>query len=163
MTTWVNSDGLEVKFGTEQYDPSQGGALGNVGGDGELMEVIVRGDEVPTADAPINIDIQIPDGAFLDTATLYVTEAFLSAGAATLDLGIFSDDGDGTYTVVDADGIDAAVAKATLVADAKIVCDGALIGTTLDTNTRNLVLSYGFGTAAFTSGEARLVVKYRYQ
>lgn len=159
MSTWINADGLEVKFGTTQFEDAKGGA---VLVDGEYNQVVIEvtGTEVPSADAPVAKYVQLPDGAYLHSAELIVSDAFTSGGAATLDLGIFSDDGDGTYTVVDADGIDAAIAVGTLTADAKVESNGALIGTTLSGGGRNLVVSSGYNTAAFTAGEAKLIIKY---
>ena len=160
--TWVNDDGLVVRFGTEQGTADKAGSPRTAGDVSELV-VKITGTDVPSTDAPVSTQVGIPDGAYLMSATLYVSTAFTSGGAATLDIGLFNDDGDGTYSANDADGIDAAIAITAIDADDdEIACDGALVGTTLaGTGDRPLYVSYGYGTAAYTAGEAELVIQYR--
>lgn len=158
---WVNSDGLEVRFGSEKSAKSLGGHTA-FQGDSHEVRLNIIATSVPAADAPADKKVSLPSGAYIESATLIVKTAFLSAGSATLDVGLMTDDNDGTYSTKDDDGIDAAIAKATLVADASIACNGALIGTTItDANTLPMPISYGYGTAVFTAGEADLVIKYR--
>ena len=74
------------------------------------------------------------------------------------------DDGDGTFSTNDDNGIDAAIAVATLVADYDTVPDGALMGTSpVNGAVAALPLfpSYGYNSAAFTAGAATLVLRYR--
>tara|TARA_R110000782_G_scaffold180305_3_gene270830 strand:+ start:88 stop:585 length:498 start_codon:yes stop_codon:yes gene_type:complete len=157
----VNSDGLEVRYGSEKATKRKGGET-NLAGDSHELRVVITAIDVPTADAPIDKKIAIPSGAFIESATIVVKTAFTSGGSATLDLGLMTDDNDGTYSTKDDDGIDAAIGKATLTADAVVTCNGALIGTTVsDSNSLPIPLSYGFGTAVFTAGEADLVVRYK--
>lgn len=162
MSTWVNNDGLEVRFGNSQAALEENGKYSVHGEEDELVFVI-NGTDVPSADAPITKRVTIPSGSYITSATLVVGTAFTSGGAATLDIGTFVDDNDGTYSVLDADGIDAAIAVASLTADASIACNGAQINTTVTdaTNGLPIVVSYGYNTAAFTAGKAELIVKYR--
>lgn len=160
---WTNDDGLNVRFGLEKSAVSAGGELVSAG-DTIEMRFKITGTDVPATDAPIG-DVPegpIPDGALLLSADLYVTVPFVGA-TATLDLGLFNDDGDGTYSANDADGIDAAIAVTAIDAVGDhIVCDGALIGTVIaGTGDRPVYVSSGYNTAAFTAGEADLVVVYR--
>ena len=90
--------------------------------------------------------------------------AFTSGGSATLDLGLMNDDGDGTYSTLDDNGIDAALAVASLVADARVACNGAQVNTSPANSadaTLPTVFSYGYNTAAFTAGRGRLIIKWR--
>lgn len=161
MSTWVNSDGLEVKFGTTQGADALGG---RVPSDGEFEEIVIEisGASVPSADAPISKAITIPSGAWIESADLYVDTTFVGA-TATLDIGTWLDDGDGTYSALDDNGLIAAQAVAGLTAGAKITGAGAQVGSTVtdSTNGLPLVFSYGYNTAAFTAGAGRLVITYR--
>jgi len=79
---------------------------------------------------------------------------------------LWNDDGDGTFSVNDADGIDATIALSAINAIGEhVACDGALVGSnaafTAGTGDRPLFVSCSYGTAAFTAGNADLVIKYR--
>jgi len=163
MVEWVNDDGLLVRFGLDQAKIAREGKVSVKGEEAELVVTIV-GTEVPaTASQLLYKQAGLPQGAHLVSATFYTDVIFTSGGAATLDIGLWSDDGDGTYTVNDANGIDAAVAITAIDALGEVVaCDGALVGTVVPTVTggRPLVVSVGYGTAAYTAGQGRLVIKY---
>jgi hypothetical protein len=96
--------------------------------------------------------VTIPADALLESAKLFVTTAFVGA-TAVMDIGTYNSAG----AAVDDDGIDAAVAVATLVDNAVVTCDGAQIGTVLASDQR---IGVSYDTAAFTAGEAWLVVEY---
>jgi hypothetical protein len=162
MSYYTNSDGLNIRFGSDRATSSK---MGRVSTAGDLQEVVVSFDysDIGTADDVVGTHPQmgIPNGAYIESATLYVTTAFVGA-TATLDIGIWNDDGDGTFSTNDDDGIDAAIGVATLVADARIACNGAKINTTIaGTGGRSVYVSTGYNTAAFTAGAADLVIKYR--
>ena len=109
---------------------------------------------LPTVNAEDDAaQLVIPDNALIESAVLFVVEAFTSGGSAVLNLGTEFEDG----SVSDADGIDA-IAVAALTEGATIVCDGAQIGTSVTTGHRQL--SVNDATAAFTAGKARLMVTY---
>lgn len=166
MTKWVNNDGLEVLFGSSKSDMRLGGEV-NHGGALREITFIIRGDNVPTTDAPVDKRITIPSGAYIDEAVITVTTAFTSAGSATLDIGLMLDDGDGTYSTSDDNGLDAAIAVGTLVDNYRVVMNGAQINTTVTDSTNGLPLavSYGWNTAAFADGDvggiADVTIKYR--
>jgi len=169
MATWtngVNEDGLKVRFG---LDRSANAPHGELETDGDLRQVVVNiadATAIPaTASSAVITDfVSIPSGARIESVDLYVTTQFTSAGAATLNIGLFNDNGDGTYTVSDADGLftsaDAAIAAK--VVDAKLVGSGLVVGTTIaGTAGRPQYVSYGYGTAAYTAGAGELVIRYR--
>jgi len=162
---WVNDDGLEVLFGTEKATLRLGGRLSTYGAMGEAR-VKILGAKVPSTDAPIDKKVTIPTNSYLDAVTsqLFVDTVFASGGSATLDIGLMNDDGDGTYSTLDDNGIDAAIAVGTLVVDYDTVPNGAQMGTTpvnSTTATLPLAISHGYNTAAFTAGAATLVLRYR--
>jgi len=98
---------------------------------------------------------RIPAGARVISATIKVHTTFTATTAVNVNFGLYEPDG----TVIDLDGIDAAVTIASLVAGAYIDCDGALVGA-------------GSGLAAagqlvvaanvddLTAGEATIVIEY---
>ena len=108
----------------------------------------------------------VPDNVHIASATLYVTTAFAGSSAA-LDIGLFNDDGDGTYSDNDQNGIDAAIAVTAIDAIGdEVACDGALVGSgaaaTAGTGNRPLAVTVGENDAnAFTAGEATLIIRYR--
>jgi hypothetical protein len=158
---WLNDDGLEIRFGLEQAKLAEGGKINSMSDTQELV-IDINGVDVPTTDAPIEKHVGIPQGAFIESAILYVTTTFVGA-TATLDVGIMEDVGDGTYLTEDDNGLIAAATVASLTAGAVITGAGALIGaqTATETGTAPHVVSYGWNTAAFTAGAGQLVIKYR--
>tara|TARA_R110000751_G_scaffold190563_1_gene296353 strand:- start:22 stop:537 length:516 start_codon:yes stop_codon:yes gene_type:complete len=163
---YTNADGLEIKFGLERATPSIQGALSTMGDEAQAV-FRINALDLPSADAPFaHPTVGIPSGAHIISATLYVTTAFTSGGSGTLTIGLWNDDGDGTYTVLDSDGIDATIAKTAIDAIGDhLACDGALVGSgaiaLAGTAGRPLYLSAIYATAAFTAGVADLVIKYR--
>lgn len=149
--TWTNSDGLVVGFGTRTVDTTfstieQGGKLVlNIKGS-DLADANVAAQLV---NAPV-----IPAGCIVTHARLVVDTAFAGA-TAVLDIGVYkASDG----TAVDDDGIDSAIAVATLVDAYDVLCDGALIGDALAFDSK---IAASYDTAAFTAGHAVLEVFYR--
>tara|TARA_R110002096_G_scaffold177090_2_gene353538 strand:- start:329 stop:844 length:516 start_codon:yes stop_codon:yes gene_type:complete len=164
---WTNDDGLNVRFGTERAALSVEGHVSTMGDEQEAV-FSITGTDITSADALLSAHptVGIPDGSHIISATLYVTTAFTSGGSATLTMGLWNDDGDGTFSVNDADGIDAAVALTAIDAVGDhLACDGALVGSgaaaLAGTGDRPLFVSLSYGTAAFTAGAADLVIKYR--
>lgn len=103
----------------------------------------------------------IPADSLLESATLFVTTAFVG-GSATLDIGIWqSRKSAGTPgTVVDEDGIDVAIggtAFAELEDNDVIACNGALIGTVLAYDS---AVGFDIDAATITAGKATLVITY---
>lgn len=164
---YTNSDGLNIRFGLEKGAVATSGHVSTMGDESEA-HFTITGTSLTSSDALLETHslTGLPDGAHIISATLYVTTAFTSAGAATLTIGLFNDDGDGTFSVNDADGIDATVAITVIDAIGDhLACDGALVGSgaiaLAGTGDRPLFVSAKYATAAFTAGAADLVIKYR--
>lgn len=153
---WTNADGLVVGFGTRTV-ASSSGAQPSVGGQRQQVVLTIKGtdlaDAVATDSDAIVHGVTIPADSLLESAKLYVTTAFAGA-TAVMDIGIYNAS---TGAAVDDDGIDAAVAVGTLTDNAVVACDGALIGSVLANNSK---VGVSYDTAAFTAGEATLVVEY---
>lgn len=154
-SVWSNSDGLVVGFGTRTVATSSGAKVATAGAVEELVLNIKGtdlGDTVAATDDAIVHGASIPADSLILSADLFVTTQFAGA-TAVLDIGVYQEDG----TTVDDDGIDAAVAVATLVDNAVVSCDGADVGTVTATAVK---IAASYDTAAFTAGEAKLVVRY---
>jgi len=162
MAVWANNDGLRVVYGADQAKGAQVGSPCVYGAIDQMVCILevsrmglggglIGGDTF----GPVSV---IPAGSYILRATLIVTETFAGA-SGTLDLGLAI--ADGTYTNGDEDGIDVAIAVATLLQGTVIACDGALVGAGADKDTLvNLYPSYDIDTTDFTAGKAVLIIEY---
>ena len=150
MADWTNSDGLEIRF----KNPEAGATGAQVVG-GATKELIVDFDFATAITAAADgHEAFIPAGAYIKSATLIVTSA-MTGTSGTLTIGLAQKDG----TVIDADGIDAAVAQATLISSAVVKCDGALAGGTAAIGANNGYVYTSLG-GTVTGGRGRLVIEY---
>lgn len=108
-------------------------------------------DDLPAESADGSMSLAIPADSLITNATIHVTTA--SAGGTSYNFGLYESDG----TVIDADGIDAAVSNATLAEDAWVVCDGALVGATVGAAAGQLRVA---ATGTFTAGSFRVQIDY---
>ena len=103
------------------------------------------------------LEAMIPAGAIIVNADLVITTAATSGGSATLTIGTYNAAG----SAVDADGIDAAIALTAIDADGDVVqCDGAQVSGVVTVGSAPVYIGALYGTAAFTAGEAVLIVEY---
>lgn len=158
-SVWKNDDGLTVRF---HRDLGKAALVGDTQSDGIRIKKIVDLDysRFGATGTDYLLDNQpqsaLPSGAQILDATLIVTEAFTSGGAATLTIGLYKEDG---TTAIDADGIDAAIALTAINTVGEVVdCDGALVGGVA--LTADGYISVNVGTAAFTAGRAVLEIEY---
>lgn len=159
--TWVNDDGLVVKFGTEEGDPGAGGAVRTAGGI-HMVELAVTGTAVAsTAGTLLDEHTLIPANARIEKVEVQVGTAFTSGGSATLNVGLVRQD---QTTEIDNDGLVAALALTSIDADGDKVelvqgstGHGALVGTVL---TNSGLVSINYGTAAYTAGDAKVRIFY---
>ena len=159
MTTWNNADGLAVKFGASEGEPS----LVGVGRAKEQYVSVVFDTSLTNSLSGGRIDpenpVVIPARSYITRAIFVVETAFTSAGAATLDLGLGLEDG--TYTGGDEDGIDAAIALTAIDANGDaVVCDGALVNGVLTSGAVTLYPTYDIDTAVYTAGKGTLHIFY---
>lgn len=153
--SYVNADGLEVLTAGEQGTAAKRGT--SLSSQKKSLVMNITGTEVPSSVAtPQDHDAFIPAGSYITSASLIVTTAFTSGGSATLTIGTYTQAG----AAVDADGIDAAVALAAIGADKAVACDGAAVGGTATVGGADVYVEAIYGTAAFTAGEAKLVIEY---
>jgi hypothetical protein len=153
--SYVNADGLEVLTAGEQGTPAKRGT--SLSSQKKSLVMNITGTEVPSSVAtPQDHDAFIPAGSYITGAHLLVSTAFTSGGSATLTVGTYTQAG----AAVDADGIDAAIALAAIGADKAVACDGAAVGGTATVGGADVYIEAIYGTAAFTAGEAKLVIEY---
>lgn len=153
--SYTNSDGLFVLT-----DGDQGAVKDNGGALGATKVLVV---EIPDATklavaqvAPTPNDAFIPAGAYITSATLVVTTAFTSGGNATLGLGLFTL----ANAAIDADGIDAAIAKGDLAANKAVPCNGTLVAGTATVGAANAYVGVLYAANAYTAGAGKLVIEY---
>jgi hypothetical protein len=153
--SYTNSDGLYVlSNGGEGVAVDNGGSLNSVK---YLVVDIPDATELGTsATAPTPLDAYIPAGSYITKASLVVTTAWTSGGSGTLGIGLQNSAG----SAIDADGIDAAIAKTALAVNTAVACDGALVGGTATVGAADAYISLVYATAAFTAGAGKLVIEY---
>jgi hypothetical protein len=153
--SYVNADGLEVLTAGEQGTAAKRGT--SLSSQKKALVMNITGTEVPSSVAtPQDHDAFIPAGSYITGAHLLVSTAFTSGGSATLTIGTYTQAG----AAVDADGIDATIALAAIGADKAVACDGAAVGGTATVGGADVYVEAIYGTAAFTAGEAKLVIEY---
>ena len=159
MTIWTNSDGLKIRLGLDQAKVAREGVTSTMGEEKEAVFDLDYAALPTVAENGVFLNrvpgVIIPAGSILRSATIIVSTAFDSAGdAGTLTIGLSKPDG----TVIDADGIDAAIAQTAIdAAGEEVACNGALIKTKLANDS---CVTVEVDTAAFTAGRAKLILKY---
>lgn len=118
-----NIDGRQTFYGALPKYNKFGGEVQSAGKKKEL-KFSFSFDDLPAVDAGNEMLANLPAGAAIVSAHIKVLSA-MTGTSGTLTVGTSQADGGG---VIDADGIDAAVAQAALTAGAIIVCDGAQVG-----------------------------------
>lgn len=144
-----STGGRQKFYGPAERNQKWGAVVASYG---SIKEVEYRFtyDDLPNDDDGNEMNIRLPANSFLVDARLKVGTAW--AGGTSIDIGLEQTDG----TVIDADGIDAAVATASLTANAIIDCDGALVGASIGANDAVVAV---VATGTYTAGDARLVVR----
>lgn len=151
--TWTNSDGLVVGFGA-RYVTSNLGTQARTAGNVQELVLEINGADLTDATVPAEVisGAYIPADSLIIDANLVVTTAFVGVNAV-LDIGSASS----AAAIVDDDGIDVAIATASLGDNVDIQCDGDLIGTVVTART---YIYASYDTAAFTAGYAKLVIRF---
>jgi hypothetical protein len=116
----------------------------------QYVEVVFDYDDLPTAGA--EMEALIPAYSLIKSAYLQVITPF--AGGTSYNIGLAQTNG----TAVDADGLFAAIATASLTPAGKWNAGtGALVGAGIGANPCVITVA---ATGTFTAGKARLVVEY---
>jgi hypothetical protein len=160
MGTWMNNDGLFIKFGDDEGRAGRGGQYADSGEPGQnVIELDVTLTSLTTS-AAIQSDVAfIPSGARITKVEIYNVTAATSGGTPTIDIGLIRRD---RTTELDYDGLIDGAALSTFNAVGETVAVntagqtavGVLLGTTLTNSGYITVLR---DATAFTGG----VIKVR--
>lgn len=159
----VNSDGVYRRYKAPRDTSAIPGEVQTYSAGRRAVELDFEYNDFPDFTADLDSDgtddgwsgndVFIPAGSFITGAYLIVETAF--AGGTSYNIGLYQADG----TVVDADGIDAAVATAALAANSAVVCNGALVGGTATVGANDVYVKAA-ATGTFTAGKAKLVIEF---
>lgn len=181
MATWMNSDGLFIRYGTDESDQPRGAHMLDPGNNGHVLEFNVNYTDAASATPAIlgsasattdgNIGVQLPKGAVINAVEFVVTTAFTSSGtigSSTLVIGTKKQsdrsteaDHDGITTssfvasVLDAVGERTYMTKATTGA-------GAFFDAATADNGVIVVANSAHASHPFTAGVVRVRVYYRF-
>lgn len=158
--TWVNKDGLPVRFGKANQVDAVVGKPTQYGVE-QILEVELLWDRLPAVGGSESVgaiyggypNVSIPKGAFIKSASIQPTTVEASAASQTVSIGLVTADG----TEIDNDGLFDAVTQSTLSTTANTAGAGALIGT--KTSAEGYIWAT-VQTAAFTTLVARVQVVY---
>lgn len=139
--------GVANHYGARTTDASKGGQAKSTG-KVKRAEWSFDYSNLPTYGSN-NLQFVIPANATIVSSTWITGTAW--AGGTSLNVGLYQGDG----TVIDADGLDAAIGPTT--AGAVINGDGALVGKTIGANAGELTVA---ATGTYTAGTAKLIVEY---
>jgi hypothetical protein len=144
-----NSAGINVvnHYGPRDTDASKGGQAKSTG---QIKRAEWQFDysDLPTYGST-NLEFAIPANATIVSSKWITGTAW--AGGTSLNVGLYQSDG----TVIDADGLDAAITPTT--AGAVIDGNGALVGATIGANAGELTVA---ATGTYTAGTATVIVEY---
>lgn len=156
--SYTNADGLrvitDVDQGLPKFQGTSSGAMHQT-----LVVDIPAFTAIKTTFGAVDIDVMnpvIPANSLILSATLVMTTAATSGGAATLDIGTYNAAG----TAIQATGIDAAVALGAIDAIGETVrCDGVHLGVT-GLVAADAYIGLKWNTAAYTAGAGKLYIEY---
>lgn len=167
MTTWMNNDGLLVKFDRAKAAKPAGGAVSK--SDKHLIEFEIAYTEALTATPTIlnpeddSYGIMVPEGLRIEAVEIIAESAFTSSGtigSSTLVIGLkkWSDrstelDHDGFTTSSFVAGVLDAAGERTYVVPG-VTGAGALLGTTISENGVIVVSNSAHASHPYTAGKA---------
>jgi hypothetical protein len=158
---WTNSDGLYIKFGTEEATAATSGMYNKLDNEHEA-EVVLTLTALGTSAARVGSEtLVIPSGARITKVTVLNQTAATSGGSATLNVGLQRLD---RSTELDYDGllVTAPLADFNAAGETKeyiigVTGVGALVGTT---TAYPGYITADYDTAAFTAGVVRVKIFY---
>jgi len=146
---YENTAGINVlnHYGPRDTDASKGGQAKSTG---QIKRAEWQFDysDLPTYGST-NLQFAIPANATIVSSKWITGTAW--AGGTSLNVGLYQSNG----TVIDADGLDAAITPTT--AGAVIDGNGALVGASIGANAGELTVA---ATGSYTAGTATVIVEY---
>ena len=166
-TNWFNSDGLLVKYGTNEATPGVAGTFGEGGNVGNLMILEVRLPLLTSLTAVDTIQeesVFLPKNIRVEKVEVVADVAATSGGAATLSVGLVKTD---RTTVVGANALLNAVALADINATGNIKTYsvgvagvGTLVGAAT-VGTTQAYLTARWTGAAYTAGAVTVRIFFK--
>ncbi|MGH7238621.1 MAG: hypothetical protein ACREHG_00995 [Candidatus Saccharimonadales bacterium] len=162
--TWLNQDGLYLKYGTAKAIPATGGEYCETAdGGNRVVEFLLDLTTLNTSTATIIEDnVFFPTGMFIEEVQL-VVETAAAGSTATLSIGLMETD---RATALSGTAFASAVTQSALgTAGDKIILNagstgaGTYIGSSTNPTQAGYVTAEA-GTAAFTAGKVRVRIKY---
>jgi hypothetical protein len=139
--------GVVNHYGPRDTDSSKGGVAKSTG-KVKRVEYSFSYDNLPTYGSS-NLEVALPANATVLSSTWVTGTAW--AGGTSLNVGLYQSNG----TVIDADGLDAAITPTT--AGAVIVGNGALVGASIGAAAGEVTVA---ATGTYTAGTAKLIIEY---
>jgi hypothetical protein len=164
MGTWLNDDGLYIKYGPTSFESTAKGGEFATSLEGQnVVEMTVTLTDLADANAILNDQVKLPENALITQVTIVPTVLATSGGSAVLDIGVIDTDRSSNG---DDDALVAALPLASMdtVGETTILRQGdtyhgALVGAELTTSD-GVYLTFGYDTAAFTAGVIKVRVFY---
>ena len=157
--SWVNDDGLERKFGTEQADRALIGEY-HYDGPSHIVEITFDYTDLPAVasnSVVIDDDFTLPAGAFIESVEIWCPVDMDSAGdALTMNVGYIDTDRTNNF---DVDAFVVAATQAELITGGENVAGwvGAIVNDVLPADK---LLTWEVDVAAATAGEGVIRIKY---
>lgn len=152
--SWLNEDGLYIRYGTEEAEVAKSGQYRGVG-PAEIVELKLTGTDLVDDAVIVDRVTRLPDNVQIEKIEVVVDTAFTSGGSAVLDIGVIDTD---EVSNPDDDALVAALALSALNVQGETTeitnggtGAGALVGTK---TTKNTYITASYDTAAFTAGVA---------
>lgn len=157
---WYNSDGLYVKFGTEEGASATIGENRTLGAQREV-EIILDLTTLTTSDVILDYTQFIPSNAFIEAVEVE-TLVSSTGNLSTLSVGLYKSD---TTTAISSTGLVNALALATIGnagARTTLVLGSTGAGATIGSTPGfpALISAKYAGTGAFTAGRVAIRVRY---
>lgn len=160
MGTWLNTDGLYVKYGTDEATVNKAGTFGTMADGHQIVtDVVITLTGLGTAAAIQSDSAVLPSGAFIEKVEVITETLATSGGSAVLNVGLIRLD---RSTELDYDGLVAALALTAIDAAGETTSlveggtsHGALIGTAL---AYPGLITADYDTAAYTAGVVRVKI-----
>lgn len=176
--SWINADGLRVKFGATEAEKGKGGEFNNTDrfhvSEIDVDYTVAALGTDATHNVILDYDLIIPSGAIIEKVEFEVVTAWDSASSdVVLNFGTLSRPAAGStsFTIVDADGLMAAVAKSVIDLAGNLVVSqaagsypdittysGAQVGTAIS---GDCVVSCYWGNHVPTAGAGKLRLYWR--
>lgn len=157
MGTWLNSDGLYIRYNKDRINDKPQDGVYNFGGPTETIEVVIDLADLTTTDAVVSEGVRFPSGVLIESVS--VTTDIAGADGSAIDIGLIRAD---RSTEHDYNGFVAAAATTTVNAVNKTTAGtGALVGTVLASTAKGAYMTASVASTLFTAGRIRVRVVVR--